>query len=97
MAKDRKELTQEQYDKYSSVNIEFYIASEDIVVYPIGMFPGCDIFKQFRGVGRLCRLNEFWTSALAKEIMDYAFSFTELNTNDSGDSVKNSDSGEVVA
>jgi hypothetical protein len=72
------QLPPEVRDIYRRVNIECYVAGEDVVVYPISMYPGCDIFKQFFDVGKAARLGEFVKSGLGMRIMEYMFSYTKI-------------------
>lgn len=66
------------HNVYRDINIECYIAAEDVAVYPIGMYPGCDIFKQFTEVGISVRANNFSKSGLADKIFKYLFSYTDI-------------------
>lgn len=66
------------HNVYRDINIECYIAAEDVAVYPIGMYPGCDIFKHFIDVGRAVRLHEFAESSTHTMIREYMFSCTKI-------------------
>lgn len=72
------QIPREAHGVYINVNIECYVTRNEIVIYPIGMYPGCDIFKRFVDVFNILTEGKFVSSGLCENLKNYMFSYTKV-------------------